>query len=87
MKKFLPSLLTFLLIAIPCRALTQEQLGQARETLVEMDRKMSILRGYVYLAYKGEVEGITLTTGQKQILKNKYIAEKSGLVELYNQLP
>lgn len=87
MKMLLLSLSIFLLITLPCRAITQEQLEQARKTLVEMNAKIDLLRGYVYLAHKGEVEGITLTTEQKQILKDKYIAEKSGLVELYNNLP
>lgn len=87
MKRFLPSLLVFLLITIPCMAITPEELQQAEETLRQMDSKISVLRGYVQQAYNGVVEGITLTTGQKQDLRDKYLAEKSELVDLYQQLP
>ncbi len=87
MKKLILVVLLSLAFTIPCMAITPEQLKQAEETLRQMDGKISVLRGYVQQAYNGVVEGITLTIEQKQELKSKYIAEKSGLVDLYNQLP
>jgi len=80
-------LIVFLLIATPAWAVTDEQLRDAESTLRKMDGKISILRGYVQRAFAGKVEGITLTTQQKQSLKDSYIAEKGELVVLFNQLP
>jgi len=86
MKKLILIIICLILL-IPCFAITPEQLEQADNILRQMDSKISVLRGYVQIAQRGTVEGITLTTEQKQELKNKYLTEKEELVNLYNQLP
>jgi len=68
-------------------AITPEQLREADATLRQMDSKISVLRGYVQRAERGTVEGITLTTAQKQGLKDAYVAEKADLATLYSTLP
>lgn len=81
-------LVFFLLTAFPAFAeITQEQLREADNILCEMDDKISILRGYVQMAMEGMVQGVTLTSDQKETLKDNYTNEKSELTTLYNQLP
>jgi len=68
-------------------AITEEQLNAADDILRQMDSKISVLRGYVQVAARGKVRGITLTAGQKNTLKDSYTDEKSELTTLFNQLP
>lgn len=89
MKKLIYGLIAVSLIMIPLStfAITPTQLEQAEDTLRQMDSKISVLRGYVQIAYRGTSEDITLTSTQIQDLKDKYLLEKAELVTLYNQLP
>ena len=87
MKKLIIGLLLFILLTIPAFAITVEELNTAEDILRQMDSKISVLRGYVQIARDGKIQEITLTETQKQELKNKYLAEKKELVDLYNQLP
>ena len=67
-------------------ALTQQDLINNKVKLNEMRAKINILMKALEIAIKGEIEGITLTTDQKTILKNIYINQKADLATLYGQL-
>ena len=87
-KRVLLLILGLMLVGMPmAQAITPVELQQADDTLRQMDSKISILRGYVQMAARGTVEGITLTSAQKQDLKDLYLAEKGDLVTLFNTLP
>ena len=79
-------LITFLTVS-SAFAITDQELQNADNTLRQMDSKISVLRGYVQEALAGKIGSITLTTGQKDELRQKYIDEKSQLRDLYLTLP
>lgn len=88
MNKFVVlALLVFFVAPTSVFAVTDQQLQDADNTLRQMDSKISVLRGYVQEALVGKIGSITLTTGQKDELRQKYIDEKSQLRDLYLTLP
>ena len=87
MKRVFVLTLSLILTTSIAFAITNQQLDDAEIILREMDSKISILRGYVQEASRGKIGSITLTDEQKQELKDKYLAEKDELRDLYQLLP
>ncbi len=75
------------LVVLPVHAITQQELQEAYVILNRMDDTIGRLQNYVLIALEGKTQEITLTPGQRQTLKDRYLAEKGDLVTLFNQLP
>ena len=87
MRKIFIVLLLSLFVVVPAGAITSEELLEAENTLHQIRLKTDEMLRYVQIAYEGDVEGITLTTEQKQDLKDNYSSAKTELEALVDSLP
>lgn len=88
MKKGLIILVTLILCwQGACFAITDEELEEAEGILCDMNMAINNLFQYVSAARQRKLLGIPLNAEQKQDCKDRYMNEKSELVDLYQQLP
>ncbi len=87
MKKVMVVFLISVFLVSTAGAVTQEQLVQASKTLGRMNRKVRSIKRYVDIAQAGKSGIVTITAEQKQALVDLYMAEKSDLQTLYQELP
>lgn len=67
--------------------ITDEQLHAIAETCEKISTKGHEMQRYAEIAVDGHLDSIELTDTQIQGLIALYLAGKTELVELYNQLP
>ena len=87
MKRIILVLLLLTMFIPNAYAITQEQLEQAKVTIIEMEKSLRSMKIAVNIALRGNVLNLDLTAEQIDALVQRYIANKSELQTLYQELP